>query len=78
MAKHTQILTWATAALFVVSGAGYIVFPPFYEEGIWKIIVPVLGTTDIVAAYALLKDNTKLKRYSRRARESKAMARSPR
>ena len=62
---RAQPMTLVTVCLFVVAGIGYIVFPPFYEDGLGKFIVPLLGTTDLIAAYALIKNNAKLKRFSR-------------
>src|SRR5688500_4144572 len=54
-----------TVGALAVSGLGYIVFPPFYETGIWKFLVPLLGAFDLWIALAIVKRSVWVRRWLR-------------
>ena len=65
MSDHTRALAWLAAALFAVSGLGQVFIAPLYEETAWKLVVPVLGSTDFVAAYAIWRNAPTFKAWAR-------------
>jgi len=48
-------VTKIAQAAWAISGLGYLILSPIYETGIWKLVVPVLGATDLLVAHAIWK-----------------------
>lgn len=48
-------ITKIALVTLATSGLGYIVLSPMYENGIWIVLVPVLGAADLLIAYAVWK-----------------------
>ncbi len=65
MKNQIKYLIIISSVFFIITGIGYIVLPPFYEEEIWKVLVPALGTIDFIVAYALFNKNALFIKYSR-------------
>jgi len=62
---NVELLRKSIVMAFIILGVGYIIFPPFYEEGVWRIIVPLIGVLDFVLAYDLFSKKFKLQNYYR-------------
>jgi len=60
---NKENLSKVIGMLFIFSGIGYLMFPPFYEEGLWKMIVPLLSAIDFLLAYDFLKKKYKYQKY---------------
>lgn len=57
------MLERVAGVIFIFTGLGYIVFPPLYEVGAAKVLVPTLGLIDLFVAYDILKGKRRLRNY---------------
>ena len=60
----TTLISRLTIVAWITSGLGYVVFPPFYEDGAARIYVPLLGSVDFIIAYALFRKSEWLKPWA--------------